>query len=462
MKGKKCIGFLILFALVVLSSLTSSDASALKYAYNAFPLYQSNFPTYSTSNPTFNVYWDGDVSSVLDQDLFDTDKSYQYLHSIQNNICTESNYPVSIFASNYVNGRDYTSLYSGEGTQFRRSFDIPNPACDANVTKYSYDSIYGAKFNMTTGDAEQLVDFDNLFFDNTNPSTSNSIKRIDVPLNLDPSITNDANKSITFNFGMVQTSANNFDYLASSLNYELDIWYEKPTSGFVHDTITSGCNYDTNYTFTTRSTDLYETFRGFNLTCSYTPTYDMKNISVQLAVYAGDPINPSPFLTYREGFGGVYLSASYVITNNDNTWSGQYANREPSGEKLVEAPGYHQLYGYEEQQGCYEGDFLCQLSNLFNFSMINPFAPIFGLFTDQNQCAQIPTIAGMIHSEETHVCPWFNSTTRNIVTPVLGLASMMLIFGFTVRWLGARSGNLFEDSMETDHFSFSNKYGRKK
>ena len=89
------------------------------------------------------------------------------------------------------------------------------------------------------------------------------------------------------------------------------------------------------------------------------------------------------------------------------------------------------------------------LSNLFNFNFINPFSPIFNLFTDSSQCANIPIIAGMLGSTETTYCPWFSSTTRSILTPVLGLSATMLVFGFLVRWLSSSSGNMFED--QTTH-----------
>lgn len=79
------------------------------------------------------------------------------------------------------------------------------------------------------------------------------------------------------------------------------------------------------------------------------------------------------------------------------------------------------------------------------------------MFSDNNSCASIPTISSMIHSDESQVCPWFDSSIRNIVTPVLGLSSMMLVFGFAVRWLGSSSGNLFEDSSNEE---VSNQGGR--
>lgn len=108
-------------------------------------------------------------------------------------------------------------------------------------------------------------------------------------------------------------------------------------------------------------------------------------------------------------------------------------------------------------------DWFSSLSSLFTFNFINPFAPIFNLFNNDS-CAQIPTLSGMLHSEETQVCPWFDSSVRNITTPVLGLVSMMLIFGFVVRWLGSNSGNFIEDSGGVDYgnYHFGNKYRRKK
>lgn len=109
-------------------------------------------------------------------------------------------------------------------------------------------------------------------------------------------------------------------------------------------------------------------------------------------------------------------------------------------------------------------DFTSSLINLFGFTFLNPFAPLFNLFNNQDSCVHIPIIAGMIHSESDEVCPWFPATVRNIATPVLGIASMMLIFGFAVRWLGSSSGNMFEDSggVDTDNYHFGSKFRRNK
>ena len=97
-----------------------------------------------------------------------------------------------------------------------------------------------------------------------------------------------------------------------------------------------------------------------------------------------------------------------------------------------------------------EQDFLSSLVNLFNFTFINPFRPIYDMFTPSESCASIPTLAAWIHSQETQVCHWFSSEIRTVTTPVFTLSSMMLLFGFAVRWLKSSSGNLFEDSANED------------
>lgn len=150
---------------------------------------------------------------------------------------------------------------------------------------------------------------------------------------------------------------------------------------------------------------------------------------------------PTDFLSTQ----GDYKFTNFrLVTNNNETPSGWDATNSGLGGNPSSMPGND---GYDED---FEPDWFTSLKNMFGFNFLNPFAGIFTLFSDQNSCAAIPTLSSMIHSEETSVCPWFDSTTRNIVTPVLGLASVMLVFGFAVRWLGSSSGNLFEDSSSED------------
>ena len=76
---------------------------------------------------------------------------------------------------------------------------------------------------------------------------------------------------------------------------------------------------------------------------------------------------------------------------------------------------------------------------IFNFSVLNPFAPLLHLFNPGNACVSIPVLSSWLHTEQTSVCPFFPSGVRSIVTPVLGISSMMLLFGFVMRWLGGNS-----------------------
>lgn len=75
-----------------------------------------------------------------------------------------------------------------------------------------------------------------------------------------------------------------------------------------------------------------------------------------------------------------------------------------------------------------------KLGSLFSFTAFNPFSGLFGLFTGGG-CKPIPTIGKMLNKPDATYCPWFPSNVRSILTPVLGISSMMLIFGFFMRWL---------------------------
>ena len=75
-----------------------------------------------------------------------------------------------------------------------------------------------------------------------------------------------------------------------------------------------------------------------------------------------------------------------------------------------------------------------EIVGLFNFNFINPLASLYGLFSSGSSCASIPIISSLIGSTETSVCPWFSPTVRNYLTPVFGIASVMILFAFIVRW----------------------------
>lgn len=153
------------------------------------------------------------------------------------------------------------------------------------------------------------------------------------------------------------------------------------------------------------------------------------------------------------------FASMFLVTDNDDTPGSPFNSTLTGGGTIIGSEDY--ILGANSSSS---EDWFASLFNLFSFNFINPFAPIFNLFNNDS-CAQIPTLASMLHSEETQVCPWFDSSIRNITTPVLGLASMMLVFGFVVRWLGSRSGNFIEDSGGVDigeNYHLGNKFRRKK
>lgn len=157
--------------------------------------------------------------------------------------------------------------------------------------------------------------------------------------------------------------------------------------------------------------------------------------------------------------GNWEFSSIYIVTDNDSS-TGYSFNDSPTGNTNI----WDSYWSANDNQfNPDEADWFKSLVSLFSFDFVNPFAPIFNLFNNDS-CANIPTLASMLHSNETQVCPWFDSNVRNITTPVLGLASMMLVFGFVVRWLGSRSGNFIEDSGGVDignSYHLGNKFRRK-
>lgn len=89
-----------------------------------------------------------------------------------------------------------------------------------------------------------------------------------------------------------------------------------------------------------------------------------------------------------------------------------------------------------EQQGKDDSD---EVLSIFNFNFSNPFSPILDMFSS-NQCVNIPTIAQWIHSSTSQYCSWWSQSVRQVATPIFGLGSSMLLFGFIVRWLKQKNG----------------------
>lgn len=73
--------------------------------------------------------------------------------------------------------------------------------------------------------------------------------------------------------------------------------------------------------------------------------------------------------------------------------------------------------------------------SLIGIPSVNPFSALWDLFNPPISCVNIPIIAGLLHSNSTVYCSWFSSSVREVVTPVVGISSMMLLFGLFVRWV---------------------------
>lgn len=493
MKGKKkCIVFLTLFVLFAPLFLTSSDVNAKQYQIQKIPLnfnrhYYNNSVTDGVQSFEIETSSDIDPSSVFYQYVLKmedqngvcngtgyqrlptyTDNGGSYYFYYGFNAINRPNAPSNWGAISDCYGNGSMSNYNANSVSSLGSlFGEPSSSQLTNLLPYRFS--YNGFYRTDTRDADGLYytnnfDFQFLFGPQGYP---NKISKIRIPLGTAKKSVADTlqnNTPITFNGEFVldpDDQSTSFG-LSNSTTFKLETYY-LDQSGYSKDTV------DCTYRFYHKDTD-EEGIYTLSYKCPTTlrPAYNSNDPSIP-------SWNPSNQIVYfrllvdldytnpnnTKLFQFIYDS-SVSVTNNDPTPGGSWDDPVQGANTHV-APGSSYQSSYSET-GTTEPapNYTLSLQNLFGFNFINPFAPLFNLFTDQGSCAQIPTIASMIHSEETQVCPWFSSSTRNIVTPVLGLSSVMLIFGFTVRWLGARSGNLFEDSMETENFSFSNKFRRKK
>ena len=168
-------------------------------------------------------------------------------------------------------------------------------------------------------------------------------------------------------------------------------------------------------------------------------------------------LHGSPYLWSYNGTRFVLFDSFTVTTNYDDTPASEPFGRDIDGGDVDSAPGF-----LSDGADTSQVDWFYSLTQMFSFTAINPFAPIFTMFSDpDNGCVHIPTIAGMLGATSDSVCPFFNSSIRSIVTPVFMLVGNMILFGFFVRWLGASSGNFFEDSAtESLQYNTYYDYGR--
>lgn len=502
MKGvKKCYGLLLLLSIMLgLSLNVSSDVNALKHDVQYLPLASQSAYTAGhnhglNGNPRFNIHWSRD--NKPSSDSFFRNRLHYFNSSLLNDRCTfiahsSSYYSLPSIVDDYVldytlgfdsynyNYRSETS-YSGSaaivscrqntpfGTLLSSSssnlLSHPNfddsslvnipladrlPYTSLPPYYYDYDSMYIHDHAIDTNTG--------LTYDNSlKPSTfigfaPNKFSTMTIPLGkLNEDVTGPATQGRNFTLSGVfdfSGSGNYFNWnpdLDSSSYFRLRFSGLTEAQSVTDTTVNSGGASDCTTNFVSLpSQDFYQ----LQYTCSVDMpvTFYIGQLWFSLEISSG---NQNWLFDTNADWS---FGSTWFVTDNDDTPGGTWGY-SPTGNNLSSAPGSASSMIPADQ------DFFTQLSTLFNFGFFNPFQPLFNLFADDQSCAHIPTVAGMIHSPDTTVCHFFDSGTRNILTPVFGLASSMLIFGFAVRWLGASSGNFFEDagSHETRHFRLSSR-----
>lgn len=512
MKGvKKCFGLsLLLFTIFGLSLSVFSDTNALKHDVNYLPISSQSAsrggsaipiggssPGLGIGNPYFNISWSS--SDFISGD-FKLGQDHYFTSSLFDNRCTFINYSsryyslpsISYFGSNGVSFDygfpsyrfDYSSSYYDHLDVLSCQQSIPfGEIFSSQSNLFSHPDFDNSSLvNIPIADRPPYLslppyyyDFDSFYLHdkaidtNSGITYSSSLKMSDIvgfspnkfskltiPLGMvnkdvvgDITTGRSVELSGVFDFSGEGNYFNWASDLSSNSVFNLSYVGLNSSQSFMGSgyNISGSIPCSTNF----RSLD-FNNFYQLEFTCEFISPDDIYDGQLWFWLYLDSGDTPSGYL-FDTNADWSFASA-YFITDHDDTPGGIWGF-DPTGNNLNYAPGSASslLPGDE--------DFFTSLVNLFGFLFLNPFAPIFQLFSNNETCAQIPTLASLIHSEETQVCPWFDSNVRNILTPVLGLSSMMLIFGFAVRWLGSGSGNMFidDDVSDTGHsFALRNKF----
>lgn len=496
MKGKKCFGLLFLLAIMLgLSLSVCSDVNALKHNITSIPFYTMNYILPGNIGFSSSGYFSISQSGLE----FDSSKTSAPLAFKP--VPSPSSSPTKcVFSSS---GSDFTSE-PARWTYFNSSislgsapyFNFYDQAFSSIPDSYCLQHIpFGVDSHLSmdwSGLSNIFTRFNDLkpysyeyngfylsddYITDTGFVYSNNSLSLSQFLGFDNVSQLSSPSSMTIPFGVLKDFKSS-DYTTVSSGTPIDLHFEfllRGVYGYNLSDLSSQLSpvlhwslLDSNYdeysgtTFCSYTIDdiihdeSYHYGLYYDLTCPFVSSYDvyddMLSFYLDLSPSSGSSsiwsVNfqtPSSDQSDVDGSDSdiVFIASGIdFVTNYDDT-PGLPCGVEINGSDPDKAPG--SAYWVSNPD---DGDvnWLSSLTNLFHFSFLNPFAPMFALFTDSSSCASIPIIAGMLHSSETSYCPWFSSNTRSILTPVLGLASAMLIFGFAVRWLGSSSGNLFEDA----------------
>lgn len=129
-----------------------------------------------------------------------------------------------------------------------------------------------------------------------------------------------------------------------------------------------------------------------------------------------------------------YASFELDTTTDSTTFVGRDHNESYTGSEYYDAKALDE----PPDTGIFS-----KIADVFMFNFLNPFAPLFSLFSSGQHCVDVPIIANMLGSPHSRYCSWFSSSVVSVLTPVFGLSGMMLVFGFFVRWLGGSHVNFF-------------------
>lgn len=491
MKGiKKCFGlFLVLAITLGLSLSVSSDTNALKHDYESLrifsPMYYTDaigtgyglapnfYSRYPIDNPLSEPHFYG---MPINNEL----QWYYRTYNNQTQSCNtyEDSHTSTFYTSNMrrSSGSNYYSWYNWYSYPVGVAQTYGNVVCNPYPgTWYDYDSIYlyGVSERYGIGRYSTIKDVFGLYYDSLafpQYRDVNYMYSFGFPMAYDESVVGilTPGREIEFQFSLSSETPfytsdkdgnlSEFDISNLGVTFQIGAYdednsqYSQGNRLFYTSISKSGVSPSGSTWFSNcnliqqQSQPSDATVTQLIFTCKFTSPTTLSHVTpyISFSYYDPDMSSSIRYITpiwYNPG--DVYFGATYLVTDNDRT-PGAPASFPVTGRDPTRAPGWSSTIGFGA--GDSADGFFSSLTNLFNFSFLNPFAPMFALFTDNSQCANIPIIAGMLHSEETTYCPWFSANTRNTLTPVLGIVSTMLLFGFLVRWLGASSGNMFEDS----------------
>lgn len=472
MKGVKkwFIVFLILSGLFVPSLLTSSDVNATRHNLTAIPLYSDTIwygsvtGTHNLENNPFTIEWSRDYSDyaqVTPQSrnfiFYSTKSSSSCVYDSIGSLYRFSDNHLEIGFYSYIGITSATAqLYpdfsalaqcnqtAPFGSTLSSYFgslnshpDIISSTIPNNLESqlrqllpyyYPYSGFYVSR-NHQSSDGTYSYDT-SLSSKSITGTTPNKFSKMIIPFGrIDSSIVGIMTSGRSFEFRGLFHFDGSMSYSSTFLNsgsFKLNFWGVDtlPSDDLhVHEqsidcnlrTISSSGNIDVTYSC------------PLILDQNYSVAY------AEIYIYSDDYIwDTSDDWSWT----GMFLVSDYDETLGSNLnpdVTGNYVNESPNGDSSVPS----------------DSDWFSSLVNLFQFNLLNPFSGLFAMFTDSSHCVNIPIIAGMLNSTETQYCSWFPSSVRSVLTPVIGVSSIMLLFGFFVRWLGSSSGNMFED--QTSH-----------